>query len=94
MSEAKVTTDHELIRKWAEARDGAPATVHGTGSKQEPGILRLDFEPKDEELDRISWEQFFEKFDKESLAFLYEDKTADGKTSRFHKFIQRGATAR
>ena len=88
---AKTTTDHGLIRKWAEARDGSPATVHGTGSKKEAGVLRLDFEPKDDRLDEISWDEFFAKFDQENLAFLYEDKTSEGKTSRFHKFVERGS---
>ena len=34
----------------------------------------------------LSWEDFFKKFDSEHLSFLYQDKTADGKTSRFYKF--------
>ena len=46
MSEAKTTTDHNLIRKWAESRGAKPASVQGTGKKDEPGILRLDFDPK------------------------------------------------
>jgi hypothetical protein len=89
MSEAKFTTDHEEIRKWAEKRGGQPATVSGTGEDEEAGILRLDFKPKDETLDRISWEEFFGKFDSAQLAFLYQEKTSDGKVSRFHKFIDR-----
>jgi hypothetical protein len=89
MSEAKTTTDHETIRKWAEERGAKPTTVEGTGKKGEAGVLRLDFEPKDEELDEISWADFFGKFEKEKLAFLYQETTADGSMSRFHKFVQR-----
>src|SRR4051812_42795572 len=44
---------------------------------------------KDERLDWISWDEFFKKFDEAGLAFVYQDKTADGKTSRFQKFIRR-----
>jgi hypothetical protein len=91
MSEAKVTTDHSTIRRWAEERGGVPTEVEGTGSKSEAGILRLDFQPKDRELDQISWDQFFSKFDKKRLAFLYQDKTDDGSVSRFHKFIDRSS---
>jgi hypothetical protein len=87
MSEGHVTTDHKFIRKWAEARGGHPATVEGTAADDEVGILQLDFEPKDEKLEEISWDDFFEKFDAAHLAFLYQDRTADGKVSRFHKFI-------
>jgi hypothetical protein len=89
MSEGKVTTDHRKIRRWAEERGGVPSTVKSTGSKGEAGILRLDFEPRDAGLEPVDWEEFFKKFDHEKLAFLYQDKTSDGKVSRFHKFINR-----
>jgi hypothetical protein len=89
MARAHVTTDHEQIRKWAEARGGHPADVKGTGGKGEAGILRIDFGPPEEKLEEIAWDDFFEKFDEADLAFLYQDKTADGKTSRFHKFVAR-----
>ena len=36
-------------------------------------MLRLDFDPKDKELNEISWADFFEKFEKEKLAFLHQD---------------------
>lgn len=96
MSEGKTTTDHDAIRQWAEERGGVPATVKGTArggkkNSEETGILRLDFEPRDEALEEIPWEEFFEKFDKEKLAFLYQEETADGSTSRFHKFVNRPA---
>jgi len=55
----------------------------------EAGILRLDFDPADKSLEKISWEEFFSKFDDADLAFLYQDKTAGGKESRFHKFVSR-----
>ena len=93
MSEAKTITDHEKIRKWVEARDGRPAAVQGTGRGKEPGLLRIDFKPWEDELEPIDWEQFFEKFDKEKLAFLCQDKTEDGGMSRFHKFVERSAKA-
>jgi hypothetical protein len=87
MSDAKTTQDHNAIRKWAEARGGKPAHIADTSDGKDVGVLRLDFEPADAELKPISWDQFFQKFDAEHLSFLYQDKTADGKTSRFHKFV-------
>jgi hypothetical protein len=90
MSEAKQTASHDQIRRWAEERGGRPATVAGTARKgEDAGLLRIDFDPPDEKLERISWEKFFEKFDREGLVFLYQDKTGDGKVSRFHKFMER-----
>jgi hypothetical protein len=90
MAAASVTTDHDAIRQWAEQRGGHPATVSATTKADKPGILRLDFEPDMEEgLERISWSDFFAKFDREKLAFLYQDRTDDGAKSRFHKFVDR-----
>jgi len=88
MSQANETRDHQTIRAWAEARGAKPAHVTETGSKDDAGILRLDFEPADETLEPISWDAFFEKFDEAGLSFLYQDKTADGHQSRFHKFVR------
>ena len=87
MSQGNVTTDHTEIRSWAEQRGGVPATVKATKKKHAPGVLRLDFEPKDPELEPISWDEFFAKFDREHSAFHYQDQTAEGSVSRFHKFI-------
>lgn len=87
--EARTTRDHETIRRWAEERRGHPATVEGTARKgEDAGLLRIDFEDgtPDPALKEISWEEFFEKFDEEGLVFLYQE-TADGKKSRFCKFI-------
>jgi len=40
-------------------------------------------------LEEISWNEFFEIFDENKLAFLYQEKTEDGKQSRFSKFVER-----
>lgn len=89
--EAHTTTDHEFIRKWTEQRNGQPATVESTGSGNEPGILRIQFPDygKDENLTKISWEDFFRKFEEENLAFVYQDTLKDGQLSRFSKFVAR-----
>jgi hypothetical protein len=89
MSDGKVTTDHQQIRKWAESRGAVPATVKRTKAAGEPGVLRLDFPPCDDTLEPLDWDAFFEKFDREKLAFLYQDRTEDGSPSRFHKFVNR-----
>jgi hypothetical protein len=91
MARAQSTTDHDKIRQWAERRGGHPATVKATEKGHQPGILRLDFDPPDDSLEQISWDEFFEKFEDADLAFLFQDKTAAGKESRFHKFVSRDA---
>lgn len=89
MTQALRTKKHDTIRQWAEKRHGHPATVKSTGDKSEAGILRIDFEEEaaDENLESISWDEFFEKFDNEDLEFLYQEQTEDGSTSRFCKFV-------
>ena len=93
MSEASAsrTTDHQTIRRWAEERGGRPAAVHGTGGGgDDPGLLRIDFEGTEPEgLERIEWDEFFDKFEQSKLAFLYQDKTEGGEVSRFFKFVRR-----
>src|SRR4051812_22633726 len=89
---SKVTSDHEEIRRWAEARDGKPACVRGTGGRGDTGLLRIDFPGYSggDSLQEIPWEEFFEKFDEQGLALLYQDRTAAGEPSNFNKLVRRG----
>jgi hypothetical protein len=91
MSSSKTTTNHDEIRKWAEARGGKPATVKRTESDGEAGVLRIDFPGYSgrDSLEEISWEEFFKKFDEKQLAFLYQDETSSGEQSRFFKLVSR-----
>lgn len=90
--ETKRTQNHATIRQWAEKRGGHPAVVKDTeDTGKGAGVLRIDFEGKGEKkepsLQEISWDKFFQTFDKKDLTFLYQDKTADGGTSRFFKLV-------
>jgi len=87
----KTTHDHEEIRKWAEQRGGKPTHVKGTGGTHDPGILRIDFPGYTGEgkLEPISWDEFFEKFDAQGLALIYQEKTANGERSNFNKIVSR-----
>jgi ferritin-like metal-binding protein YciE len=88
-----MTTDHDEIRRWAEERGGKPACVQGTGGEGDIGMLRFEFpgkpNAKDEKLQPISWEDFFEKFDERELALVYQEKTARGQKSNFNKLVSR-----
>ncbi|HEX7114187.1 MAG TPA: hypothetical protein VF193_03565 [Steroidobacter sp.] len=82
---AKATTDHETIRSWVESHGGCPARVKRTGSNDDPGILRIDFPgfSGQDSLEQISWEEFFDWFDRNELALLYQDE------NRFNKLVSR-----
>ena len=90
MSEGIVTTDHEEIRSWAEERDGYPARVKSTNSKT-GGIIRIDYEgySGEDSLERITWDEWFDAFEKNKLAFLYQNTVKGGGKSRFSKLIDR-----
>ncbi|HEY2012940.1 MAG TPA: hypothetical protein VGH38_05530, partial [Bryobacteraceae bacterium] len=65
---SRTTVDHDEIRNWAEARGAHPACVKGTGGKGDIGMLRLDFPGYSEDnLQEITWDDFFEKFDERGL---------------------------
>ena len=91
-AEAKTTTNHDEIRDWVEERGGRPARVKGTANKQGRGVLRIDYPgfSGEDTLETITWEEFFQVFDDNNLAFLYQDETKDGSESRFSKLIERG----
>ena len=88
MSTSETTTDHAKIRSWAEQRHGRPAVVKGTEGGDGEGILRIEFRHGDK-LEDTDWEAFFATFEDRKLAFLYQDRTADGAESRFFKFVRR-----
>lgn len=90
-SETRTTTDHQEIRRWVEEHGGKPARVAGTGDGDDAGVLRIDFPggADEDRLEHITWDEWFRKFDEEGLAFLYQDRKADGSDSTFFKLVNR-----
>lgn len=91
-SSSKTTTDHDEIRRWVEEHDGKPASVRGTEQGgDDAGILRIDFPggAGEDQLEHISWDDWFEKFEDSDLAFLYQEQKASGEDSTFFKLVSR-----
>lgn len=88
---SETTTDHNEIRRWVSERGGYPARVKGTSAEGGSGVLRIDYPgySGDETLETITWTEFFKGFERNNLAFLYQDETSEGKESRFSKLIDR-----
>ena len=63
----KLTADHAEIRRWVEEHGGYPGLVEAADGRER---LAVAFDAEDER--RLSWEEFFERFDRESLAFAYD----------------------
>ena len=69
-----ITTDHETIRAWVEDRGGTPA--HETGPTEDTARTLYIVEEGETMagLEPVSWESFFETFEDEALAFVYQDR--------------------
>ena len=80
------------VRKWAEGKGGKPAAVERTHKGGDVGIIRIMFpdapQSKHDALTEITWEEFFEEFEKRELALLYEED------SRFSKIVGRDTAER
>jgi hypothetical protein len=68
MRKATTTTDRDEIRRWAEERGGRPSVVR-TGGRG--GVLRFDFGEQEQNLEEVSWDEFFQIFDDSDIAFLH-----------------------
>lgn len=88
-SKSRVTTNHDEIRRWVESKGGHPAHVKSTGRGKDPGILRVDFPgySGQKTLGEVSWDEWFDAFDKHALAFIYQP------SSRFSKLVSRTSAA-
>jgi hypothetical protein len=89
---ATTTTDHAEIRRWAERLGGKPAAVKRTHQRGDVGIIRIMFpeaaQSEHDQLDEISWDEFFRQFEESGLALLHEP---DG---RFNKIVGRDTAER
>jgi hypothetical protein len=90
-ADSKTTTNHDTIKQWVESRGGFPATVRSTKADGEPGLLRIDFPgySGEDTLERIEWDDFFDKFEANDLALVYQEETKSGAESRFCKLVSR-----
>jgi anaerobic selenocysteine-containing dehydrogenase len=54
-------------------------------------VLRIDFPGfrGEDTFEEVSWDEWYKIFKSRNLEFLYQDKTADGKESRFFKLINK-----
>jgi hypothetical protein len=82
-----VTTSHDVIRRWAQARNAKPATIAGTEREGRAGVLTFNFPGWREggRLRQITWDEWFKTFDLRRLNFLYQEQKSDGKQSNFFK---------
>lgn len=80
------TRDRELIRRWAAGHQGEPATGEATSSGpatvdvNDGGTgIRFNF-PGFGPFRPITWEEWFEHFDRHGLTFVYEESADNAAT--------------
>jgi hypothetical protein len=89
---ANALTDHETIRRWAEARGARPARVRRAGDAS-AGLATSDIcldipgTMPDGTVEPISWHEWFRRFDELGLALLIEN--ANRQPSTFNLLITR-----
>ena len=80
----RLTADHAEIRRWVEEHGGRPGLVEVADGRDR---LAVAFHSSDDGR-RVSWEEFFERFDRESLAFEY-DPEGNGEAAASAKLVSR-----
>lgn len=82
-----VTTDHEVIKRWARDRNASPATIEGTEREGRLGVLTFDFPGwrSGGRLRQVSWTDWFTTFDLRRLNFIYQEQKTDGRQSNFFR---------
>ena len=80
---ALATKDHDAIRQWAGRHHAEPATGEATTSgpatitvKDGGAGIRFNF-PGFARFRPISWEEWFENFDRHQITFVFEEEVAD-----------------
>lgn len=75
------TRNPDVVRAWAEARGGVPATFDGA--------LALDFphdgSGADSGLQAVAWAQWLDAFQERELVFLHQETLANGRQSNFFR---------
>ncbi|MBY8873001.1 hypothetical protein K7640_14285 [Micromonospora sp. PLK6-60] len=82
-----VTTNHEVIQRWARARNARPATIAGTERGDRAGVLTFNL-PGYRESSRIreiTWDEWFRTFDARRLNLIYQEQMRDGRPSNFFR---------
>ena len=61
------------------------------GRQRYPRRIRIDFPgfSGQDSLEKISWDDWFQAFEENDLAFLHRDMEQDGRADRFNKLVRR-----
>ena len=87
---SRVTTDHQEILRWAEARSGKPATaVRSQNGDGAPICICFPGDRDRAAIGEISWKNWFKRFETHSLALVYQEHNVGGEKSNFNQLVSR-----
>lgn len=87
-SQIKRTTNHIRIKEWAKKRNAKPSVIRDEG--ETTGLIQFDFPGyAKQNLQEISWEQWFDFFEENKLELAYQEHTEEGHRSNFNKLVDR-----
>lgn len=93
----KVTTNKNEIKDWINRHGGRPAVFDDPGATGDLIGIRIDFPGKKDErfmreavkTEGVTWNKFFEIFNKRQLAFVYNTSNEPDDLTLAYKFIPR-----
>jgi len=84
------TTEHSTIKKWAESRGGKPSVVLKNGIQTENIRLSIPGTESDkEDLQEISWTEWFNLFEENQLELIYQIEDDKGNPNNFYQLVKR-----
>lgn len=89
MARINSTVEHDEIREWAERLGGRPARAKNARSVEQRLRIALPGGNEGEELEPISWDEWFRDFDANHLAFIYALEPDPGERFPHYKLVGR-----
>ncbi len=72
----KCLLERSEIQSWVEEHGGAPGIIKGTDESDEEGgeMLYIIFGNAGRDMEVIDWDEFFDRFENENLALVFDDE--------------------
>lgn len=89
----ETTTDPESIRRWIEQRDLAVGWVAEPTAEAPSSLTIISDDTDTDSIKRLTWEEFFELFERNNLAFVYETDGESSDNREACRFVDRDTTS-
>ena len=92
-----VTIEHDKIKSWITKHKGKPEVIDDPSANGDMVGIRIEFQNEidpylsKDEIQQTTWEQFFEIFGTQQLAFEYDSEVSSTDPSLSYCFLKREA---